>query len=216
MPKVLVKVAVALVVLGGLGFLFMRSVGSTRAEPYQVQREHLRNWTLALETGGPREPMLVLRPPADLVNGLFKQVFKRTMESMNAPAAAGIPLVLGDEYVRTLAGRVTPEALLTAARRAGLERTAAVPRCLAHRRASDSRANQQLYFVVFELPEFASFRRQVAALAPAGGATASFEPDALSPVVLVAAAESTFERWMPLRADPQTDCVAPIEIGAGP
>ena len=44
--------------------------------------------------------MLVLQPPADLVNGLFKQVFKRAMESMNPPAAAGIPLLLLEEYVR--------------------------------------------------------------------------------------------------------------------
>jgi hypothetical protein len=216
-PKAGVKVGVALVVLTGLGFLFMRSVRSTRAEPYRVQAEHLRNWTLALEPAASlREPLLVLQPPADLVNGLFKQVFKRAMESMNPPAAAGIPLLLQEEYVRAFAGRVTPEALLAAARRTGLDRSAPAPRCLAHRRASDSRANQQLYFVVFDLPEVATFRRQVAALAAGGVARADFDPDALSPVLFVAAAESSFERWMPLRADPKTDCVAPIEIGAAP
>ena len=211
--KVAIKVGVALVALAGLGFLFMRSVTSTRAEPYTVQPAHLRNWTLALDSAaGPREPLLVLQPPADLVNDLFNQVFKRAMESMNPPAAAGIPLVLRDEYERAFAGRVTPDALLAAARAAGLDRLALVPRCLAHRRISDPGANQQLYFVVFDLPEYARFRQQVAALL-GGGARADFEPEAQSPVLFIAAAESTFQRWLPLRANPQADCVAPIVGG---
>jgi hypothetical protein len=216
-PKALVKVAVALVVLTGLGFLFLRSVRSTRAEPYLVQADLLRNWTLALDpAAGPREPMLLLRPPAALVDGLFKQVFKRAMESMNAPAAAGIPLLLADEYARAFAGRVTAEALLAAAQRTGLDRSAPVPRCLAHRRDSDSRANRQLYFVIFDLPGLATFRREVAALSGGGATAATFDPDALSPVLFVAVAESTFARWMPLRADAQADCVAPIEIASQP
>ena len=189
MPKVAIKVGVALVALAGLGFLFMRSVTSTRAEPYTVQPAHLRNWTLALDSAaGPREPLLVLQPPAGLVNDLFNQVFKRAMESMNPPAAAGIPLVLRAAYERAFAG------------------------CLAHRRISDPGANQQLYFVVFDLPEYARFRQQVAALL-GGGARADFEPEAQSPVLFIAAAESTFQRWLPLRANPQADCVAPIVAG---
>jgi hypothetical protein len=217
-PKTAVKVGVAVVMLAGLGFLFMRSVRSTRAESYVVPPEDLRNWTLALESGsGPREPMLVLRPPADLVNGLFKQVFKRAMESMNPPSAPGIPLLLQGEYDRAFGGRVTPEALLATARAAGLDRSALVPRCLAHRRISDPGGpNQQLYFVVFDMPAYARFRQQVAALAGGGAPRADFEPDALSPVLFVAAAESTFERWLPLRAEPQADCVAPIEARSTP
>src|SRR6188474_1906588 len=121
-PKTVIKVGVALVALAGLSFLFMRSMSSTRAEPYAVPAEQLRNWTLALEAAtGPREPMLVLRAPEDLVNGLFNQVFKRAMESMNPPGAAGIPLLLQEEYQRAFAGRVTPDALLAAARAAGLD-----------------------------------------------------------------------------------------------
>jgi hypothetical protein len=217
-PKTAIKVGVALVAVAGLAFLFMQSLSSTRAEPYPVAPEHLRNWTLTLETAaGPREPLLVVRPPEDLVNGLFNLVFKRTMESMNPPAAAGIPLLLGEEYERAFAGRVTPDALLAAARAAGLDRIAPQPRCLAHRRNSDTRASQQLYFVIFDLPEYTRFRQQAAALLGTGPSRANFDPDALSPILFVAAAESTFQRWLPLRADPQTDCVAPIEVvGAAP
>jgi hypothetical protein len=215
-PKTAIKIGVALVALAGLALLFMRSVSSSRSEAYAVPAEHLRNWTLALEdAAGPREPMLVLRTSEDLVNGLFNQVFKRAMESMNPPGAAGIPLLLQEEYQRAFAGRVTKDALLAAARAAGLDRIAPRPRCLAHRRISDSRANEQLYFVIFDLPEYARFRQHVAMLLD-GPSRATFDPDAQSPILFVAAAESTFQRWLPLRADPQADCVAPIEVATAP
>jgi len=214
-PKLAIKIGVAVVAVAGLGLLFARSLSSTRSEPYPVAPEHLRNWTLTLESAaGPREPLLVLRPPADLVHSLFNLLFKRTMESMNPPAAAGIPLLLRDEYERAFAGRVTPEALLGAARAAGLDRITPVPRCLAHRRESDVRANQQLFFVIFDLPEYARFRQQAAALLGADPSRANFDPDAQSPILFIAVAESTFQRWLPLRADPKTDCMAPIEVTA--
>jgi hypothetical protein len=212
--KTAVKVGVAVVALAGLGVLFMRSMSSTRSEPYTVPAEHLRHWTLAVEAdAGPRGPMLVLRTSEDLVNGLFNQVFKRAMESMNPPSAASIPLLLPEEYQRAFAGRVSPEALLAAARAAGLDRISPRPRCLAYRRYSEPRLNQQLYFVIFDLPEYARFRQEAAALLGGGPARAAFDPDAQSPILFVAAAESTFQRWLPLRANPQVDCVAPVEVG---
>ena len=39
----------------------------------------------------------------------------------------------------------------------------------------------------------------------------AFEPDALSPVLFVASTDPSFDHWMPLRADPKTDCVAAIK-----
>ena len=39
-----------------------------------------------------------------------------------------------------------------------------------------------------------------------------FDPAALCPVLLVAASDPAFGRWLPLRADPATDCVAPIVV----
>ena len=38
----LIKIVVALIVLAGLGFLFMRSVRDVRSQPYKVQLERLR------------------------------------------------------------------------------------------------------------------------------------------------------------------------------
>jgi hypothetical protein len=189
----------------------MRTVTGTRAEPYTVAGQTLRNWTLLLQpASAASEPLLVLRPPPDLVSGLFGQVFKRAMESMNAPDVPGIPLVLKGEFDRAFAGRVTPAVLATTARKAGLEAGPLVPLCLAHRRVSEVGSTKQLYFVLFDAPAFARFRTGIGALLGDGTSTAEFDPAQLSPVLFIAVAESTFNYWLPLHADPKTDCVAPI------
>jgi hypothetical protein len=211
-----------LAALTALGFLFMRSVKDTRETPYTVERVGLDNWTLALESDpGPNSPLLVLRPPARLASGLYHQLFARMMESFDAPAAPAIPLLLRGEFDVALAGRLTPEAVLDVAKGAGLNAAAFSPRCLAHRRVSDPQATQQLYFVLFDAPAFQRFRARLAAMpAAAAGAAGpgtqaraeAFDPAALSPVLFVASAQTRFSRWLPLRADPKTDCVAPITI----
>lgn len=206
-----IKLAVAVGVVVALGFLFVRSVRDTRATPYTVDRELLRNWTLASErTASPNEPMLVLRPPPALVSGLFNQIFLRAMVSLVSPSQPGIPLLLQSEFDRAFAGRVTPEALLATARGAGLEAATLVPRCLAYRRVGEPPPGAQVYFMIMEEPAFARFREQAAALL--GGAhAADFDPAALSPVLFLAASEPPFSRWLPLVANPQTDCLAPIK-----
>jgi len=37
-----------------------------------------------------------------------------------------------------------------------------------------------------------------------------FDPEALSPVLIVADLDGSSSRWLPLRADPEVDCFAPI------
>jgi hypothetical protein len=208
----LIKIAVGMAVLAGLVFLFLRSVRDSRATPYTVQREHFRNWTLSVEpTTGPSGPMLVLRPPLELTTGLFHQIFSRNMESLNAPSVAAIPLLLQGEFDRAFARRLTPEALIAAARGAGLESAAMEPRCLAYRRTSDPGGTRQLYFVLFDSPTFERFRQQLGALLEDGaGRGADFDPAALSPVLIIGTTETSFTRWLPLRANPKVDCVAPI------
>jgi hypothetical protein len=54
----------------------MRSLRDSRSEPYTVDQQHLRGWTLALEPAStPNQPLLVLRPAAALPQDLFRQVF---------------------------------------------------------------------------------------------------------------------------------------------
>ncbi|MES1157490.1 MAG: hypothetical protein ABUL67_00195 [Haliangium ochraceum] len=212
----LVKVALALAALAGLGFLFIRSARDTRSAPYTIGAADLRDWVLALEpASGPTAPLLVLRPPGRLASGLFHQIFTRAMESLNAPAAPAIPLLLRGEFDKAFAGRVTPDALLAAARGAGLDAAAFKPACLAYRRSSDAHATQQLYFALFESPAFSRFREQMGVLRNASPSErADFDPASLSPLLFVAAAETMFNDWLPLRADPKTDCVAPIVISS--
>ena len=46
--KTLLKVMIALVAVGVLAVLFVRSARSTRAEPFTIARQHLTGWTLTL------------------------------------------------------------------------------------------------------------------------------------------------------------------------
>ena len=55
--------------------------------------------------------------------------------------------------------------------------------------------------------------REVAeTLGRTGGNVSLFDPAALSPVLIVAGVDENFDRWLPLRADPDADCLAPIEM----
>jgi hypothetical protein len=215
-PKRVVKIGVGLALLVVLGFLFLRSVRGTRAEPYTVAREDLRPWTLTIVSGArPNEAVLLLRPPPELMSGLFGQLFKRAMESMGEPGLPGIPLVLQAELTRAQAGHptLTPETLMAAAREAGLDSLSPQPVCIGHRRTTTGGDRQQLYFAIFEAPAFGSFRQRLAAQWNDGVAPpAAFDPALVSPALIVAMIESSVERWLPLHADPKVDCVAPIVV----
>ena len=141
---------------------------------------------------------------------MFGQVFARGSESLNSGAGRGIPLVLQGEFDRAFAGSVTPGALADAARNAGLDSVRLEPRCVAYFYVSEPGATRQVYAALFEVQAFDQFRRQIATQVNAGAATGSFDPAALSPVLLIAATDPAFDRWLPLRVDPATDCVAPL------
>ena len=207
--KRLVKALVIVAVLAGLGFLFLRSVQGTRAAPYTVAASALEGWTLTIEpASAPSAPLLGLRPPRELSATLFRQLFARHAESMNGPNVPIVPLLLQDEFERSFAGQVGAEQLLDVARGAGLDATPPGPRCMAYRRDSAPGVTRQLYFVVFETEAFAAFRTRAAAVALA---SSGFDPGALSPVLLVAASDTNFNQWLPLRAVAD-DCVAPISV----
>ena len=194
--------------------LFLRSAQSVRQTPYLVARGHLTGWTLGLEpASGMSGRLLSLAPPRELAPALFRQIFSRAGESLSLPSSAALPLVVQGEYDRALAGRLAPEALLQAARQAGLETLVPEPRCLVHRRVSEPGSTRQLFFVLFDMPGFERFRASIPSmLQEAGGNPAAFDPSALSPVLMVAGADADFGRWLPLKADPVVDCLAPIAI----
>ena len=212
MKRGLIKAVVALVVVGGLGVLFVRSAKNVRSEPYEMARHRLTGWSLAIDRSPNQAGVLLgLQPDKQTAAMLFSQVFSRTGESLSGPVPAAIPLVLQSEFDRAKAGTLTPDALLTSARTAGLESSAFEPRCMAHRRVSEPGITRQVYFVRFAWPTFDAWRRQVAdQMREAGGA--GVDPAALSPVLIVAASDAAFSRWLPLRADAEDDCLAPMAI----
>jgi hypothetical protein len=121
-----------------------------------------------------------------------------------------MPLILQSDLDARAAGMLGPEALLALARAAGFESAAMEARCMAERRVSAPGITRQVYFVLFDVPAFDAFRRQVSQrLRDAGGGT-SFDPAAQSPVLIVAATDAAFGRWLPLKADAAKECFAPI------
>jgi len=211
--KTLLKVLAALVALGVIAVLFVRSAQSARAEPFTIARQNLTGWTLTIgsdtdELGS----LLSITPKEALMPPLSRELFARMGESLHYPPAA-IPVVLRSEFDRAMAGAITPEALLNAAREAGLESAVFEPRCMARRRESAPGLIRGVYFLVFDMSSFTRFREQVAQRLRAAGRDPSlFDPTALSPVLIAAALDGSFSRWLPLRVDPEVDCFAPVVV----
>jgi hypothetical protein len=211
--KVLVKVFAALLILGAFLYLFLHTAQDVRSEPYVVARAHLQPWTLSLEAAQrSTAPILVVKPPQELGGSLFSQVFQRMMESMQGSTGSGVPVVLRDEYELALAGRYTPQSLLEAARAAGLESMPITPVCVAMRRISEPGLTRQLYFVILDAPAVVQFRQQLGRELQASPGPGVFGPAALSPVLFIGGSDAAFDRWLPIEADADRDCLAPITI----
>ncbi len=198
----LIKIGIGIAAVGIFAWLFMQSLEDTRSEAYHVERTHLQPWAPALEQASrPSDPLLVLRAPPELASGVFKQIFARAMESLNSPTAPSVPVVLRGEYDRVVGDQLTQDALLAAAKAAGLEAAALTPRCLVHKRVSEPGGVRQAYFILFDAPAIPQFRRQL-----------GLDPESLSPVMAVAGAGTDFNAWLPLRVNAEADCLAPVEI----
>ena len=211
--KTLLKVMTALVAVGVLAVLFVRSAQRSRAEPFTIARQDLTGWTLTLAPDVDQlDSLLSITPKATLTPPLARELFARLGESLHYPPAA-MPVVLRSEFQRAMAGAFMPEALLNAARDAGLESAMFQPRCMARRRVSAPGLVRGVYFLLFDLSLFTQFREQVAQRLRAAGRDPSlFDPTALSPVLIAADLDGSFSRWLPLRADPEVDCFAPVVV----
>lgn len=205
--SVWVKLAIGAVVLVGLGYLFAYSLTTSLSEPYTVEQRRLGPWTLVLDPAdGPHAPLLSIRTGSELVANLFRQLFQRAMESMNTPLTASMPIVLHAEFQATLAGSMTPDELLAAAREAGLESQSHVPHCLAHRRISEPGQTRQTYFVIVNSPAIVAFRTTLAQQGQG-----ALDPAAVTPIMFVGSSDAAFHRWLPIQAT-DSDCVSPIQI----
>jgi hypothetical protein len=211
--KTLLKVLIALAATAVLAVLFVRSARNTGAQPFTIARQHLTGWTLTLPPDAdPLGSSLSITPAAQLMPPLSRELFARMAESLHYPPPA-VPVVLRSEFQRAMAGVLTPEWLLAAAREAGLESATFQPRCMARRRISAPGVVRSVYFLLFDLPPFTRFREQVAQRLRAAGRDAPlFVPAALSPVLIAADLDGNFGSWLPLRADPEADCFAPVVV----
>ena len=211
--KTLLKVLIALAAVAVLAVLLVRSAQSTGAQAFTIPPQHLTGWTLTLAPDAdPLGAALSITPKAELMRPLANDLFARMAESLHYPPPA-MPVVLRSEFERAIAGVLTPEALLDAAREAGLESATFQPRCMARKRTSAPGVVRGVYFLLFDLPQFTQFREQVAQQLRAAGRDVSlFDPAALSPVVIAADLDGSFSGWLPLRADPDVDCFATVVV----
>jgi hypothetical protein len=206
---IVAKIAIALALVAGFAWLFVRSLQDARAEPYTTRAAHLTGWNLALEEGAaPGEAVLLLRAHVDFPTYLFRQVFARAAETLGTPRGPGVALALRHEVD---ASAVTGATLMSMAVDAGLDRAGIAPICMGYRRESAVGTTRQLFFVLLDLPEFARFRQALASHLRTAAPATVFDPAALPPVVLLAASPD-FNRWLPLTVDPSADCLAPISV----
>ncbi len=211
--SLLPKVALWLVALSALAVLFLRSAQSARETPFTLEREGLAPWSLVSEPD--RDALgawLALRPPTQLTPPLGRQIFARAGESIHYPNPPSMPLILRSEFDVALTGVMTPDAVTSLARTAGLESPTFEPRCMGRRRVSEPGSTRSVYFIVFDAPAFGQFRQAVAVQLRGTGGSSPFDPAALSPVLIVAATDENFRRWLPIRVNPDADCMAPIEV----
>ncbi len=208
------KTLLGLVVLGLLSVLFMRTLRDTVSAPYRMRPEHVTGWQVVPDPPlGPAGPLLLLAPPHELPLELFQQVFERTMESMNAPPAYGVTLLLRSEYQRGLAPFIAVQELEALAEEVGLAEAAVEPRCLAVRRGLNTAEPRSTYFVVFELPALRTFRERVARLlAERGGDAGAFDPDDLAPALYLAATDEGPRTWPVADGAVEQQCVAPVTL----
>jgi hypothetical protein len=209
----LIRVAVGIVVFAVIGVLFVRSVRSTRAAAFTVERATLSGWPLVQPAADPFGAWLAVTAPAQLVNSLGREIFHRGGESVTYPTPPLVPLLLRSEFERAFAGAVAPEQIVQAARDAGIESVAWTAPCMGQRRFSEPGGARGVHFLVLESAAFDTFRRQLATLLQqTGGSGSAYDPSALSPVLVVAALDADFARWFPLKVDRTADCTAPVEI----
>ncbi|SVA66540.1 uncharacterized protein METZ01_LOCUS119394 [marine metagenome] len=209
--KTVFKLGVGAVLLVGVPWLFLKTIRSTIAEPYSIDRTTLTEWTLHIdETGAPGPAVMTLVPARSLVPQLFQQVFQRTMESLTTPVQAGMPVVLQSEFLTSLQNVFTPAEILVIAKAAGLEDLHFEPVCMAVKREPFGGGTRQLFFVVFEASGFMEFRQELARRYREAGGVAPFEAAAIDLVLPIASTDANFAQWWPLAVDREVDCRAPI------
>ncbi len=202
------KIGIAAVVMAGIGWLFLRTIQNTNAEPYSIGAAGLSGWRLAV--GSEASPVLLgLQPPDGMREAIYQQIFLRTMVSLTQPVVP-MPLLLRREYESGLNGSMSLEAVMDMARQAGLETARFEPMCVGQEQLSSGRS-QQVYYAVFKAEAFDRFRAELARRQPPSVDANAFDPRALRPMLAIAASDDAFGR-APLDGGAADRCQAPLQI----
>jgi hypothetical protein len=159
--RTLFKVVIALVAVGVVAVLFVRSAQSTRSEPFTIARQDLTGWTLTLTPDGDSVgSLLSLTPKETVLPPLSRALFARMGESLRYPQAT-MAIVL--RWVPACDGRC-PRAGGAVDYRAGRRTRVRDAPARMHGPSPHqfTRNLRGVFFVVFEMPVFSQFREQVA------------------------------------------------------
>jgi hypothetical protein len=140
-----------------------------------------------------------------LTADLFRQAVEHSGPSLIAPPKPTVPLVLTDENADSLQGVLTIVDIMNLARDAGVESARFEPVCVIERSAPPDRPGHVLV-AVFDSPNFEQFRLQLSPLFPEHAGAAPYLPDALRPILTIAATDDRFSRWWPMSIEPRTEC----------
>jgi hypothetical protein len=180
---------------------------------YHIPDATLSNWTLVTSDG--TDPWIVgVQPPEGLTSSLFNEVTRRSRAHLVAPPHPALPLVLRSEFEEGLQGVYGTDTVLRLAHEAGIENAAFTPTCLAHQRRDGPSGTADMYFVPFESEAFNQLRVGLLPAQPEHAGIGIYDPATLSPVLIVAASDPDFERWLPLQFDREHDCEAPLATSA--
>lgn len=168
---------------------------------YRIEAADLSGWKLV--TGEPDGPALVaLQPPKNLVSDLFRQATEHSKPALVAPPQALVPLVLRDEYSDSLQGVLSTEDIMDLARDAGVETARFEPVCIIERQTGSAAR----FIALFDSPSFERFRLQLSPLFPEHAGAAPFDPNALRPMLTIAATDAAAARSWPSGVEPTTEC----------
>jgi hypothetical protein len=195
-----VKIAAAAGVAVVLGVLIAR--GILARTPYKIDPELLSGWTLAAAPPGNRA-VVEAKPPARLLDELFRQVSRRTNHRLVAAERAAVPLVLTDEYADSLQGALSVQDIISVGEGVGLDTARFEPVCIAERHRENG---DELYFAVFDAPLFDQFRYELTPLFPEQAGAGVYYPPAVRLIMAVAATTKDFDGWWPIGVNPQEDC----------
>ena len=183
--------------------------GRKDASPLSVPASALSSWSVVTSDG--TYPWIVgARPPETFTRPLFDAASRRAGRPLVAPPHPALPLVLQSEFEESLQGVYGTDAVVRAAREAGIESAVFHPVCLARQSVDLPSGSVDVYFVPFDVPAFDQVRADLTPLEPEHAGIGIYDPAWLTPALVIGATGAGFERIWPIRFERERDCEAEI------